>query len=104
MAITTTELRSWSGVTATDPGTNDGLDEAVNAANGLVARRLRADVPDPWPDEVHTATLIQAARIFKRRGSPEGVAGFGDLGLVRVAALDADVETMLAEYLRIAFA
>lgn len=50
------------------------------------------------PAEVTQATLILAARLFKRRNSPEGVAGFGDLGVVRVTSQDADVARLLAPY------
>ena len=102
--ITTDELRSWSGITATDPATNDGLDEAVAAANAMIVRRC-IPLPEPWPDEVHTAALIEAARTYKRRGSPEGVAGLGgDFGLVRVSSFDPTVEANLSAWLRVTFA
>lgn len=91
-------------MTATDAGTNEAIDEAVASANSVVTRRIRTDVAEPWPSEVHTAALILGARTLKRRASPEGVAGFGDFGLVRVSAVDGDVETMLGPYLRLAFA
>lgn len=51
------------------------------------------------PAAVAESCLIQGARVFKRRGSPEGVAGFGEFGVVRVAnRLDPDVQQMLAPY------
>ena len=37
------------------------------------------------PEPVTQATIIQASRIFKRYDSPLGVAGFGDLGAIRVS-------------------
>lgn len=101
--ITVTELREWAGITASDPGTVSGITEAVNAANSLVGRRC-VPMTDPWPPEVHTAALVQAARLYKRRGSPEGFSGVGDFGPVRVAAWDPDIEANLAPYLRVAFA
>jgi len=36
------------------------------------------------PIAVKQATIIQASRIFKRLDSPLGVAGFGDMGAIRV--------------------
>ena len=45
------------------------------------------------------ATLIQAARLFKRKESPEGVLGGNDFGIVRVGTrVDPDVEMLLAPY------
>lgn len=51
------------------------------------------------PVTVRQACIIQASRIFKRLDSPLGVAGFGDMGLVRVGTrLDPDVEHLVAPY------
>lgn len=103
--ITAAELREWSGVTATDPATTSAIDEAVASANAMITRRCRDDMPDPWPPEVHTAGLIEAARTLKRRGSPEGVAGIGgDFGLVRVSSFDPSIEAALSPWLKVAFA
>lgn len=54
------------------------------------------------PDDVTLATLIKAARLFKRRTSPEGVlGGFQDYGAVRVSNReDPDVVALLAPYRR----
>ena len=51
------------------------------------------------PIAVKQATIIQASRIYKRLDSPLGVAGFGDLGAIRVGrALDPDVEMLVNPY------
>ena len=39
------------------------------------------------PAAVETACIIQSQRIFKRFDSPLGVAGFGDMGAIRVPVL-----------------
>lgn len=50
------------------------------------------------PEVVTEAALIQAARVFKRRFSPEGVIGPSDFGVVRVGnRLDPDVAEMLGD-------
>lgn len=50
------------------------------------------------PDDVLEACYIQAARVYKRRESAEGVLGNADFGLVRVGSrLDPDVEQMLTD-------
>jgi len=55
-----------------------------------------------WPTvpyAVRQACRIQAARLYRRHESPEGVLGGGDFGLVRVGSrLDPDVELLLAPY------
>lgn len=53
------------------------------------------------PTTVQQATIIQASRIFKRLDSPLGVAGFGDLGVMRVSrGLDPDVAQLIETYRR----
>lgn len=55
------------------------------------------------PDVVNEACLIQAARLFKRRDAPFGVAGVGDLGEIRlVSALDPDVRLLLGSLINYA--
>lgn len=75
----------------TFPMANDRAALQVTAAWGWTA------VPDP----VFEATLIKAARIFHRKDSPQGVAGFGEFGVVRITrAQDPDVVELLAPYVR----
>jgi hypothetical protein len=51
------------------------------------------------PIAIKQATIIQSSRIYKRLDSPLGVAGFGDLGAIRVGrALDPDVEQLVMPY------
>jgi hypothetical protein len=48
---------------------------------------------------VTQAAIIQASRIFKRLDSPLGVAGFGDMGAIRVGrGLDPDVAQLVEPY------
>jgi hypothetical protein len=57
------------------------------------------------PVAVKQATVIQAARIFKRNDSPLGIAGFGELGAVRVGVqLDPDVKHLIDVYRKVRFA
>lgn len=51
-------------------------------------------------NEVQEAILLLASRLYKRRQSPEGVAGFGgDGGVVRILAGDPDIADMLERHL-----
>lgn len=54
------------------------------------------------PDDVKLATLIKAARLFKRKNSPEGIlGGFADFGALRITNReDPDVVMLLAPYRR----
>jgi hypothetical protein len=52
----------------------------------------------PAPIQIKQATLIQAARIFKRADSPLGVAGFGDMGAIRVGKVDPDVAQLIRPF------
>jgi len=57
------------------------------------------------PIAVKQATVIQAARIFKRNDSPLGIAGFGESGAVRVGVqLDPDVKHLIDVYRKVRFA
>jgi len=57
-----------------------------------------------WPEvpiAIKQACVIQSSRIFKRLDSPLGVAGFGDMGAMRVSRdLDPDVAQLVMPYKR----
>lgn len=74
---------------------------------GGVTPRVRVTAKWGWPaipDEISQATLLTAARLYRRKGSPEGVAGFGDLGVVRVMRVDPDVQALISDFKRYAVA
>jgi hypothetical protein len=52
----------------------------------------------PLPIQVTQACIIQASRIFKRLDSPLGVAGFGDMGAIRVGKVDPDVAMLIRPF------
>ena len=53
------------------------------------------------PVTVTQATILQSSRIFARLQSPLGVAGFGDMGIMRVGrSLDPDVSQLIEGYRR----
>lgn len=56
------------------------------------------------PVDVKQACNLMAIRQFKRYDSPLGVAGFGEIGVVRVSRVDPDVESLLAPYRKVRFA
>ena len=68
---------------------------------------VRVEAKFGWPevpDAVREATILQAARLFTRFDAPLGVAGFGDMGAMRVSFRgDPDVLMLLAPYRRAKF-
>lgn len=46
-------------------------------------------------DDIRLARIMWAARLWKRRNSPEGIAGFGDLGIIRISRTDPDLASLL---------
>lgn len=81
---------------------------AVTGGRQPCGEPYEVDVTAVWgwpavPDTVKEATLLQAARFFKRRVAPFGVAGSPDQGseMRLLARADPDVAFMLRRYARI---
>lgn len=58
------------------------------------------DVTAQWgwpevPDDIVWAHQMQSNRYYRRKGSPEGIAGSAEWGLTRIPALDPDVLSIL---------
>lgn len=51
------------------------------------------------PDEIAQAAVLLAARLYRRKDSPQGVLGSADWGLMRVSRVDPDVEALIAPYI-----
>lgn len=68
---------------------------------------VRVEATYGWaavPASVKQAAILQASRIFTRYDSPLGVAGFGDMGVMRVSRfVDPDVQLLLGPYRRLRF-
>lgn len=56
------------------------------------------------PVQIRQACILLASRHYKRYDSPLGVAGFGDLGVMRVGRVDPDVENLIAPFRKMSFA
>lgn len=65
--------------------------EAVQSKIDLTQIEEDDDYVDIVPRTIRLAVLMQTSRWFRRRLSPEGVAGFGDFGAVRITRLDPDI-------------
>ncbi len=66
-------------------------------------QRVRVTARWGWPavpEEIKNAAILLAARLFRRKDSPEGVQGFADLGVVRVSRYDPDYDAFIGPYVR----
>jgi hypothetical protein len=59
---------------------------------------------DSVPTQIKQACLILSARLFERRNSPLGIAGFSDVGAVRVSRFDADIENLIMPFKKVRMA
>lgn len=68
---------------------------------------VRVEATYGWPalpNAVKQATILQASRMFTRYDSPLGVAGFGELGAMRVSSrVDPDVSLLLEPFVSVSF-
>jgi hypothetical protein len=127
-AITKVETSSGDGFTVEIPATDYQLEPLNNRSGGqtVPATRIRATGAflfpvfsqrsvnldeatvrvtgtfgfTPVPDAIKQAALLLSIRIFKRLDSPLAVAGFGDMGVIRVGRTDPDVMAMLSPFVR----
>lgn len=53
------------------------------------------------PIAIRQATIMLAQRQFKRYDAPLGIAGFGELGAMRVGKFDPDVESLVSPYRKV---
>lgn len=75
---------------------------SVWAWSSVSTTRVRVTARFGWPavpDEIETATLIQASRLFKRKDSPEGVTGSAEWGVVRLSRRDPDVWNLIEPFI-----
>lgn len=101
--IDSADVIAYMGISSPVPADLQGvIDMATDAANTLITESCMP-LDDPWPSPVTDAALLQAARLVKRRASPEGVAGMGDFGPVRVSTMDPDIENGISFWRALVF-
>ncbi|MEV0963264.1 phage gp6-like head-tail connector protein [Streptomyces sp. NPDC049910] len=100
---------SWSTVSGYEPVPDNALLDArpitallrLNGSWGGSTSRVRVTTRFGWPavpEEIAEAALIQAARLFKRKDSPEGVLGSAEWGVVRLSRRDPDMWNLIEQY------
>ncbi|MET8401391.1 head-tail connector protein [Streptomyces sp900116325] len=100
---------SWSAVTGYETSPDNALaDEQpitglllVSGFWGAATSRVRITARFGWPAipaDVAEAAMIQAARLYRRKDSPEGVTGSAEWGVVRLSRRDPDVWNLIEPY------
>lgn len=101
---TTTEVYE----TSPDAAIADGkpVTALIGTAGWLPAGgRVRVTARWGWPavpDDIAEAAKLLAARLYRRKDSPQGVMGSAEWGAIRVSRLDPDIEALLAPFDRFA--
>ncbi|HEV2778690.1 MAG TPA: phage head-tail connector protein [Actinophytocola sp.] len=99
----------WTAVTDYDTDPENAAAQS-KAITGLLlpsgswpcgrGQRVRVTAKWGWPAVpalVAEAALLQAQRLWSRKGSPEGVIGSAEWGAIRVSRLDPDVQKLLED-------
>jgi hypothetical protein len=102
MPATVTTLRVYLGIDPASTVDEQAMTFAVDASNDIVST-YRPDLTkdatgaalSTWPPRVDQAALTQAARLYGRRGSVQGIAAFADIGVSLLPRLDPDVRALL---------
>lgn len=108
LTVETGDGDTWTAVDDYDTEPDNALDlgrpitriRLINAHWN--ARKARVTAIWGWPavpDDITQAALLQATRLYRRKDSPEGVAGSAEWGLIRMPNLDPDVRALVAPYM-----
>jgi hypothetical protein len=101
MPATVAALRIHLGLDPASTVDEAAMGAAVAAANDL-ATTWRPDVTldgdgvqlPTWPPRIDQGAVIEAARLYGRRGSVQGVAAFADMGVSLLPSLDPEVRSL----------
>jgi hypothetical protein len=100
---------TWSGIDGslwdTLPENASADERAIETLRRLVGtwpmwgmQRIRVTAVWGWPSVpagIQEATVLRASRLFRRRDTPEGIKGFGDLGVMRLSRYDSDYDNLI---------
>lgn len=78
------------------------MHDALEAAKGHITSRCVPFTSNQIPAPVRQAAVILAARLYRRRDTPEGASAFGGdagVGVIRHDIVDRDVEQLIRPWL-----
>lgn len=109
LAVASGGAGAWSPITTGwEPGPDNALvhNRAITelyGGTGWLPSSGRIQVTAIWgwpsvPDEIAEAAKLLAARLYRRKDSPQGVVGSAEWGSVRVSRTDPDVEALISSF------
>ena len=109
LVVETGTTAAWTAVTDYETAPDNALARGRpitaltrdTASWGSATTRVRVTARWGWPavpDDIVQATLIQAARLYRRKDSPEGVTGSSEWGVIRLSRRDPDVWALIEHY------
>lgn len=101
---------SWTDVDEYETGPDNALSYGrpitqIRGVYGWLPGLVRLQVTARWgwpavPDEISQAATLLAARLYRRKDSPQGVIASAEWGAVRVSRFDPDVEALIGPFIR----
>lgn len=96
MADHTTVEKAGEWLQLTGPDSDAILADCVAAANSVVDRYIDSEQDIPTDSDAEQAATMLAARLYRRRNSPEGVQGITPEGVaVGIVRSDSDIARLL---------
>jgi hypothetical protein len=97
---------TWTALTTYETGPSNATSmgapvTSLMSTTGWWSGTVRVTARWGWPavpDEVRQAATLLAARLYRRKDSPQGVITSADWGSVRVSRVDPDVEALLSDF------
>lgn len=105
MTVTVPDVVEWANLKSTTPAADRSLQRCLDAVTVHFTNHYdnkpndNSSDPDDWTADIDLAVIMQTFRLYKRRGSPEGVAGFDDLGIITITRFDPDIAKLLDDYM-----
>lgn len=90
-----TAIKAWLRIDRADE--DDLFATIATAVTSLIETLpdVRRQADGTWAAATHTAALMLASRLYRRRNSPSGVEAFTDQGAAYVSRYDSDVARLL---------
>lgn len=95
--IVPADVFEWMGTPSVDEEQTVLMQKVVSAVIARISRGWEAPTFEPDDDWV-LAHIMQSARIWKRKSSPEGIIDNSEFGAIRVTRIDADIADMLVDF------
>lgn len=98
------DLAAWLGTPGLSAEASALVDELVAETSEWISERTCLpmfvdDVATKIPKPVRRSILLYSAKFYRRKDSPDGIAGQTQVGIIRTGRWDSDAESLLAIYL-----